>query len=52
MVSSTLDIESVFERCAEQVRTLLPADRISVALADDEGENFEYTYVYGISVPG
>ena len=52
VVSSTLDIESVFERCAEQVRTLLPADRISIALADDEGETFEYTYVYGISVPG
>ncbi|MEE8046570.1 MAG: ATP-binding protein [Dehalococcoidia bacterium] len=52
VVSSTLDIETVFERCAEQVRTLLPADRICIALADEEGENFEYTYVYGITVPG
>ena len=52
VVSSTLDIEFVFERCAEQVRTLLPADRISIALADDDGETFEYTYVYGITVPG
>jgi GAF domain-containing protein len=51
VVSSTLDIESVFERCAEQVRTLLPADRISIALADEDGESFEYTYVYGIEVP-
>ncbi|MCZ6538358.1 MAG: ATP-binding protein [Chloroflexi bacterium] len=52
VVSSTLDIETVFERCAEQVRTLLPADRIAIALADDEGETFEYTYVSGIPVPG
>lgn len=52
VVSSTLDIESVFERCAEQVRTLLPADRIAIALADEESDIFEYTYVYGITVPG
>lgn len=52
VVSSTLDLETVFERCAEQVRTLLPADRIAIALADEEGETFEYTYVYGIPVPG
>ncbi|NQW20264.1 MAG: GAF domain-containing protein [Chloroflexi bacterium] len=52
VVSSTLDIEIVFERCAEQVRALLPADRISIALADDEGDIFEYTYVYGVTVPG
>ena len=52
VVSSTLDIEAVFERCAEQVRALLPADRIAIVLADEEGENFEYTYVYGIPVPG
>ncbi len=52
VVSSTLDIETVFERCAEQVRALLPADRISIALADDDNGMFEYTYVYGIEVPG
>lgn len=52
VVSSTLDIEAVFERCAEQVRALLPADRISIALADEENGVFEYTYVYGVSVPG
>ncbi|MBC8453398.1 MAG: GAF domain-containing protein [Chloroflexi bacterium] len=52
VVSSTLDLETVFERCAEQVRALLPADRISIALADDEGDVFEYTYVYGVTVPG
>jgi GAF domain-containing protein len=52
VVSSTLDISTVFERCAEQVRTLLPADRIVIALADEEGESFEYTYTTGTSVPG
>jgi signal transduction histidine kinase len=52
VVSSTLDLEVVFERCAEQVRSLLPADRISIALPDEDGENFEYTYVFGIKVPG
>jgi signal transduction histidine kinase len=52
VVSSTLDIESVFEKCAEQVRALLPADRISIALVDEESDTFEYTYVYGVSVPG
>jgi signal transduction histidine kinase len=52
VVSSTLDLQVVFERCAEQVRSLLPADRISIALADEDGKNFEYTYVYGIKVPG
>ena len=52
VVSSTLDLETVFERCAEQVRMLLPADRIAIALADDEGQRFEYTYVSGIPVPG
>jgi signal transduction histidine kinase len=52
VVSSTLDIESVFKKCAEQVRALLPADRISIALVDEESDTFEYTYVYGVSVPG
>jgi signal transduction histidine kinase len=52
VVSSTLDLETVFERCAEQVRALLPADRISIALANEEGDEFEYTYVYGVNVPG
>ena len=52
VVSSTLDLRTVFERCAEQVRTLLPADRIAIAMADDEGQTFEYTYVSGTSVPG
>jgi signal transduction histidine kinase len=52
VVSSTLDLETVLERCAEQVRTLLPTDRIAMALADDEGQTFEYTYVSGVHVPG
>lgn len=52
VVSSTLDLGSVFERCAEQVRKLLPADRIAIALADESGEQLEYTYVYGVDVPG
>ena len=52
VVSSTLDINTVFERCAEQVRTLLPADRISIALAQEENDSYEYTYVYGVAVPG
>jgi len=52
VVSSTLELDTVFERCAEQVRTLLPADRIAIALAREDSSHFEITYVYGMAIPG
>jgi len=48
IISSTLDIEEVYEGFAEEVRKLIPFDRISVnAINDIEDRTFTILYVWG-----
>jgi len=52
MIHSTFNLEEVYERIAEEVRSLLPFDRMSIDLVDEEGGRVIVRYTAGISVPG
>ncbi|MHB8908132.1 MAG: response regulator [Syntrophales bacterium] len=52
LISSTLDIDAVYERFAAEARKLIPFDRLAVNLCNPE-ENTQYcAYVSGTAVPG
>jgi PAS domain S-box-containing protein len=50
IISSTLDIDTVYERFAEEVRKLIPFDRLSISIIDFEKRNFTIPYVFGVEV--
>ncbi len=50
IVSSTLNIEEVYERFAEEVRKLVPFDRISINIIHPEDNTAIVTYVAGVGV--
>ena len=52
IVNSSLDLDKVYESIAEQVHSLIPFDRISIATADLEAGSLLHEYVAGIDVPG
>ncbi|MEX0762747.1 MAG: ATP-binding protein [Dehalococcoidia bacterium] len=52
VVSSTLELETVFQRCSEQVRRLLPCDRFAITTIEDDTGTFHYAYVDGTEVSG
>ena len=52
IISSTLHIEEVYERFAEDVRTLIPFDRIAINLIDLDSQTITVAYVLGIDVEG
>jgi PAS domain S-box-containing protein len=52
LISSTLEIEEVYERFAVEVRKLIPFDRININLKDPGGETFTLAYVAGVDIPG
>lgn len=51
IVSSSLDIEEIYERFARTVNKLLPFDRIAIVLIGSEGNTTHYDYVKGHKVP-
>ena len=51
IVSSTLDVDTVYERFAEQVRTLIRFDRIVISVIDTDTRAFENVYSSGYEVP-
>ena len=51
IISSTLNIEEVYERFAEEVRKLIPFDRIMINLADLKNKTSTPAYTAGIDVP-
>ena len=51
IISSTLEIENVYERFAQEVGKLIPFDRISVNIPDPETSSLLVVYSAGISVP-
>jgi PAS domain S-box-containing protein len=51
IVSSTLDIEEVYERFAEEVRKLIPFDRIMINLIDLKNNTINTAYITGVNVP-
>ncbi len=52
IISSTLDIQQVYERFAEEARNLIPFDRISVNLISPDAKTFTIAYVAGIELEG
>ena len=52
IVSSTLNIDEVYECFAEEVRKVIPFDRISITLHNFEENTIIIAYVTGIDVPG
>ena len=51
IISSSLDINEVFERFAEAVRKVIPFDRFISILNDSDGESFTARYVTGEDNP-
>jgi len=52
IISSSLDIEEVYQRFANEVRKLIPFDRIVVVIVDLEQGTFRPAYIMGTEVPG
>ncbi|MCI0440994.1 MAG: ATP-binding protein [Chloroflexi bacterium] len=52
VISSSLHVDEVYERVAEQVKKLVCFDRIAITVADEQGEFFTAAYVSGQDVPG
>ena len=52
IVNSSLDIETVYEQFAEQVRQILPFDRLVIGVRDPDGIHASVSHVTGVVVPG
>jgi PAS domain S-box-containing protein len=52
IISSTLNIEEVYERFTEEVRKLIPFDRIAININNLEEDTLMIAYVSGMAVPG
>ena len=50
--NSSVDVGEVFERFAEQVRKLIPFDRITIWTVDLQRQNLVASYTAGVDVPG
>ena len=52
IISSTLNIDEVYDRFAEEVRKLLSFDRISINIVDAEKNTARSIYIAGVDVAG
>ncbi|MCZ6673181.1 MAG: PAS domain S-box protein [Verrucomicrobia bacterium] len=52
IVSSTLDIDEVYERFAAQMKKLVDFDRLAINIIDHEAGVFVFKYVSGLVQPG
>jgi PAS domain S-box-containing protein len=52
IISSTLNIEEVYERFAKEVRKLFPIDRILVNIVNPKNHTITVAYVFGVEVAG
>ena len=52
LISSTLDIEEVYERFAVEVRKLIPFDKITINLNNHDQNTITVAYASGSNVPG
>ena len=52
IVSSSLDIDQVYDRFAGQARKLIPFDRIVVTVLDPDGLSSTASYASGVEIPG
>ena len=52
IISSSLDIDKVYAGFAEQLRTLIPFDRLAISLVNLEDNSFSNAYVLGATIAG
>ena len=52
IITSSLDIDDVYEGFAQQLRRLIPFDRIAISLVDMETQTFVNEYVFGVFAAG
>ena len=52
VINSTLGMDAVYDGFYEEVRKLIPADRITISVLDSEKRIYHAPYVRGIEVPG
>ena len=52
IISSSLNIEEVYGRFAQEVRKLIEFDNITIGMVNPEERSVAITHVYGIPVPG
>jgi PAS domain S-box-containing protein len=52
IISSTLEIEKVYELFAEEVDKAIPFDRIAINLTNTEDGTFSTAYIMGLDIPG
>src|SRR4030043_1159013 len=52
IMSSTLNIEEIYERFIEEVRKLIQGDRITIAIGDPNGSILTLAYAWGLEVEG
>jgi PAS domain S-box-containing protein len=51
IITSTLNIEEVYERFAEEVRKLIPFERIAISILNPEEHTFAIAYTSGVEIP-
>jgi two-component system, cell cycle sensor histidine kinase and response regulator CckA len=52
IISSTLNIEEVYDRFAEEVKKLIPFDRIAIRTINPKDNTTTTAYILGVDVPG
>ena len=52
IIGSSLDIDDVYAGFGEQLRTLVPFDRLSISLVNLDDNTFTNAYVLGEAIPG
>jgi len=52
IISSTLNIEEVYERFAEEVHKLIPFDRLAINIINPDGYTITVAYVTGVEIDG
>ncbi len=52
IISSTLNIEEIYERFAEEVNKLIPFDRIAINIINPKDQTVTITYVTGVEIEG
>ncbi|MDA8125408.1 MAG: diguanylate cyclase [Deltaproteobacteria bacterium] len=52
VVSSSLEVDEVYERLAVEVRKLIPFDRLGIALCNGSESTVKIAYAFGMSIAG
>lgn len=52
IIGSSLEISDVYEGFAQQVKEIIPFDRIAISLVDMKSSTFNNQYVFGVDAPG